>query len=171
MLRNHHLVTAEQSSSFRSYFNVKKNNEIFVCFNSTETWLLLKKHALMAVCNWVVCNGECRCTATVWVIILAPHHGVWSLRLDWWSGTHWCVQRVPAHQSASGDLEIGAQDGGPGGGWGRHVPLDWNSYCVHELAHNTLLFLFVLFLFFANKCYPSIEVAIYYHAWVEILDK
>ena len=39
-----------------------------------------------------------------------------------------------------------------GAGWwpwwclgGRHAPLDWNSYCVRELAHNTLLFLFVFF--------------------------
>ena len=23
---------------------------------------------------------------------------------------------------------------------GRHAPLDWNSYCVHELAHNTFVF-------------------------------
>ena len=37
---------------------------------------------------------------------------------------------------------------------GRHAPLDWNSYCVHELAHNTLLFLF----FFTNNCCFSIKV-------------
>ena len=42
--------------------------------NSTETLLLLKKYALMAVCNWVVCNGACRCMAIVWAIILAPRH-------------------------------------------------------------------------------------------------
>ena len=39
---------------------------------------------------------------------------------------------------------------------GRHAPLDWNSYCVHELAHNTLLFLFVCF--FTNNCCFSIKV-------------
>ena len=38
---------------------------------------------------------------------------------------------------------------------GRHAPLDWNSYCVHELAHNTLLFLFVIF---TNNCCFSIKV-------------
>ena len=44
------------------------------------------------------------------------------------------------------------------GGWGRHAPLDWNSYCVYELAHNTLLFLFV---FFTNNCCFRIKVAMY----------
>ena len=112
-------------------------------FKSTEIWLLLKKCALMAVCNWVVCNRACCCTATVWAIIQAPRHRVWSLRLDWWSGARWCCQRVPGHRSGCRDWEIGTRDGGLGGGWGHHAPLDWNSYCVHELAHNTLLFLFV----------------------------
>ena len=38
---------------------------------------------------------------------------------------------------------------------GRHAPLDWNSYCVHELAHNTLLF---LFFFLTTNCCFSIKV-------------
>ena len=132
----------EQSSRRHSVpTSMLKNKEtvIFLCFKSTEIWLLLKKYALMTVCNWVVCNGACRCTATVWAIFLAPRHRVWSLRLYWWSG----VQRVPGDRSGCRDWEIGARDAGPGGGWGRHAPLDWNSYCVHELPHNTLLFLFV----------------------------
>ena len=149
MPQNHKLVTAEQSSQFRSYFNVKKiNNDIFVCFNSSEIWLLLKRYSLTAVCNWVVCNGSCRCMAIVWAIILAPRHRVRSLQLDWWSGTRWCVQRVPGHRSGCGDWEIGARDGGHGGGWGRHAPLNLNSYCVHESAHNTLLYLFYFILFY-----------------------
>ena len=45
--------------------------------------------------------------------------------------------------------------GGPGGAWGRHAPLDWNSYCVHELADSTLLFSFV---FFTINCCFSIKV-------------
>ena len=128
----------------------------------------VEKYALMAVCNWVVSNGACRCMATVWAIIPAPHHRVRSLRLDSWSGTRWCVQRVPGHRSSCGDWEIGARDGGPGGDWRRHAPSGWDGYCVHQLSHNTLLFLFY---FFTNKCYPSIEVAKYYHVWVEIRDK
>ena len=114
----------------------------------------------MAVRNWVVYNGAWRCTATVWAIIPAPRHKVQSLQLDWWSGTYRCVQWVPGHPSGCGDWEIGARDGGPGGGWGRHAPLDWNSYCVHELAHSTQNT--------TIKCYPSIEIAMYYHVWVQI---
>ena len=46
-----------------------------------------------------------------------------------------------------------------GAGWwpwwclgGRHAPLDWNSYCVHELAHNTLLLtLYCFYLFFYKQ--------------------
>ena len=149
MLQNHQLVTVEQSSSFLSYFNVRKwiNNEIFVCFKSTKIWLLLKKYALMAVCNWVICDGACRCMATDWAIVPAPRHRVRSLRLNWWSGTRWCVQRVPGHLSGCDDWKIGAWGGGPGCGWGRHAPLDWNSYCIHELTHNTLLFLFFIFFY------------------------
>ena len=71
-----------------------------------------------------------------------PVTGSCFLQLDWWSGARWCCQRVPGHRSGCRDWEIGTRDGGPGGGWD-HAPLDWNSYCVHELAHNTLLFLFV----------------------------
>ena len=61
----------------------------------------------------VVCNGACRCVAIVWAIILAPHPIVRALQLDWWSGTRWCVQWVPGHQS-----EMWAHVGDPGGDWG-----------------------------------------------------
>ena len=129
-------------------------------------------NAVEKVCNWVVCNEACRCMATIWAIMGhypgAPSQGpvfaAWLM-----VGCRWCVQRVPVHRSSCGDWEIGVQDGGPGGDWGRHAPLHWNSYCVPELAHNTLLFLFLVA--FTNKCYPNIEVANYYPVWVEIRDK
>ena len=44
--------------------------------------------------------------------------------------------------------------------------LDWNSFCVYELAHSTLLFIFV---FTNNYCF-SIEVAMYCYVRVEIRD-
>ena len=118
--------------------------------------------------NWVVCNVECRCMAITGANIPVPCHMCRSLWLGWGLGTRWCVQRVPGHRLGCGDQEMGCGVVAlvvPGG---RHAPLDWNSYCVHELAHNTLLFLLV---FFTNNCCFSIKVAMYYYVWVEIRDK
>ena len=98
---------------------------------------------MMTACNWVVCNVECRCVAITGANIPVPCHVCLSLWLGWGLGTRWCVQRVPGHQLGCGDQGIRCEVVAlvvPGG---RHTPLDWNSYCVHELAHNTLLFLSV----------------------------
>ena len=135
----------------------KKQTMRFIYVLILQKYDCCLKNALMAVCNWVFCNGPCRCVAIVGAIILAPRHMVLSLRLDWWSGTHLCVQRVPGHQSGCEDYAMGVQDGDTADDWGRHAPLDWNSYNVHGLAHWL-------------KSYPSIEVAINYHVGVEIRD-
>ena len=142
MLQNHQLVTPEQSSWSCSYFSMF----------GVRKWK--KKYSLMAACNWVVCNMECRCVAIIGSNIPVPCHMCRSLWLGWELGTRWCVQRVPGHRLGCGDQEMGCGVVAlvvPGG---RYAPLDWNSYCVHELAHNTLLFLFV---FFINNCCFSIK--------------
>ena len=116
----------------------------------------LSRYSLMAACNWVVCNLECRCVAITGASIPVPCHMCRSLWLGWGLGTRWCVQRVPDHRLGCGDQEMGCGVVAlvvPGG---RHAPLHWNSYCAHELAHNTLLFLFVCF--FTNNCCFSIKV-------------
>ena len=109
----------------------------------------------MAACNWVVCNVECRFVAITGANIPVTCHMCLSLWLGWGLGTRWCVQQVPGHRLGCGGQEMGCEVVAlvvPGG---RHAPLDWNSYCVHELADNTLLFLFV---FFTNNCCFSIKV-------------
>ena len=116
----------------------------------------LSRYSLMAACNWVVCNVECRCVAITGASIPVPCHMCRSLWLGWGLGTRWCVQRVPDHRLGCGDQEMGCGVVAlvvPGG---RHAPLHWNSYCAHEWAHNTLLFLFVFF--FTNNCCFSIKV-------------
>ena len=149
MLQNHQLVTPEQSSwscSYFSMFGVRKwtMKFLYIFFlNFAQMWL--SRYSLMAACNWVVCNVECRCVAITGASIPVPCHMCRSLWLGWGLGTRWCVQRVPDHRLGCGDQEMGCGVVAlvvPGG---RHAPLHWNSYCAHELAHNTLLFLFVVF--------------------------
>ena len=160
MLQNHQLVTPEQSSwscSYFSMFGVRKWTMKLIYFFKfcTNMTVSLKKKSLMAACNWVVCKVECRCVAITGANIPVPCHMCLSLWLGWGLGNRWCVQRVPGHRLGCGDQEMGCEVVVlvvPGG---RHAPLDWNSYCVHELAHNTLLFLFV---FFTNNCCFSIKV-------------
>ena len=127
---------------------------LYIFFNFAQMWL--SRYSLMAACNWVVCNVECRCVAITGASIPVPCHMCRSLWLGWGLGTRWCVQRVPDHRLGCGDQEMGCGVVAlvvPGG---RHAPLHWNSYCAHELAHNTLLFLFVFF--FTNNCCFSIKV-------------
>ena len=127
---------------------------LYIFLNFAQMWL--SRYSLMAACNWVVCNVECRCVAITGASIPVPCHMCRSLWLGWGLGTRWCVQRVPDHRLGCGDQEMGCGVVAlvvPGG---RHAPLHWNSYCAHELAHNTLLFLFVVF--FTNNCCFSIKV-------------
>ena len=94
----------------------------------------------MTACNGVVCNVECRCVAITEAIIPVPYHMCRSLWLGWGLGTRWCVQRVPVHRLGCGDKEMGCGAVALVVAGGRYAPLDWNRYCVYELAHNTLLF-------------------------------
>ena len=100
----------------------------------------------MAVFNWDVCNVECRCVAITGADIPVPCHMCRYLWLGWGLGTRWCVQRVPGHRLGCGYREMGCGVVALVVAGGRHAPLDWNSYCVHELTHNTLLLLFVFLL-------------------------
>ena len=108
--------------------------------------LVKKNYSLKAACYWVVFNVECRCVAIPGANIPVPCHMCRSLWLGWGLGTRWCVQQVPVHRLGCGDQEMECWVVALVVAGGRHVPLDWNSYCVHELAHNTLLFLFVFLL-------------------------
>ena len=66
-------------------------------FEFYRNMTVVKKYALMAACNWVVCHVECRCMAITGAIIPVRRHMVQSLRLSWGLGTPWCVQRVSSH--------------------------------------------------------------------------
>ena len=122
--------------------NVQWSLHMFLILHKCDC-LVRKKYTLMAACNWVVWNVGCRCVAIAGPIIPVPCHMWRSLWLSWGLGIRWCVQRVPGHRLGCGDQEMGGEVVALVVAWGRHAPLDWNSYCVHELAHNTIVFIWV----------------------------
>ena len=106
------------------------NNEIFVCFDSTEIWM----------CCWKSMHWWLYVTA----LSVMGHVAAWPLfgPLSWrpvtWSGLWGLIDgRYPLMRPAGARSAVGLCRLGDGGaGWwpwwwlGRHAPFDWNSYCV-----------------------------------------
>ena len=73
-------------------------------------------------------------------IIPVPCHMCRFLWPSWGLDTRWCVQRVSGRRLGCGHWEMGCEVVALVVAGGRHAPLNLNTYCVYELAQNTLLF-------------------------------